>query len=469
MAAYMFKNFHDLVDTWKGNNDPALEWREENDASRNSYEKKSITYDELFREVQDETKRCLRSNYSCELIKCAHKKEVVVRIFADVLAGNTIVLSDELSSVEKLRHEAVETSADALFSAGGTQSEELKNAVFASMPVRRSDYPAPSDGCEGDLIFFTSGTSAQGKAVVLSSSALCSAAWSGQSVLPCGPTDTLLSIIPLSHVFGFVCSLLWGLAYGACVALGGGRRHIYDDCKFFQPTILPIVPAVIFHLLKASALNDELKCVLIGAAAPDGQLIQDLRDRHIDVRLGYGLTETGSGVALSQTQGDPFVLEICPGNQVQISDNGEVKVKSLSLMRGYIKKMTHGLKINPHVDAQGWFYTGDLGTIDEQGFLHIVGRMSDVLVLPDGTKIPCSQYERILSEMLKSNEVAVIKQNGHGVLVVGLGVDIDQANQALRQFNRNRERSQQLYKVVEYGSKLPRSSTGKLQRWAICI
>ena len=117
-------------------------------------------------------------------------------------------------------------------------------------------------------------------------------------MLPLSPDDTLMCMLPLGHVFGFVCGLLWGLSSGASVALGRGSRHYMDDLLFFRPTTLSAVPLLWGFLLKYKVINPELKLVLIGAGDCSRQLLEAAHALGIRVAFGYGLTETSSGVAI---------------------------------------------------------------------------------------------------------------------------------------------------------------------------
>ena len=83
---------------------------------------------------------------------------------------------------------------------------------------------------EGQILFFTSGTVEAAKAVVLTDQSLCASAWNGGQMLPLSSEDRLLCVLPLNHVFGFVCGLLWGLSSGASVALGRGMRYWLGLC-----------------------------------------------------------------------------------------------------------------------------------------------------------------------------------------------------------------------------------------------
>ena len=129
-------------------------------------------------------------------------------------------------------------------------------------------------------------------------------------MLSCGPGDIVGSFLPLSHVFGFVCTLLWPLAYGACAALGRGYRHLLDDAFYYHLTILPAVPTLLYFLHAHGALNLELKTILVGAGPADPDTLRSLSQSGIQVSFGYGLTETASGLAISTGKENPFAMDL---------------------------------------------------------------------------------------------------------------------------------------------------------------
>ena len=131
-------------------------------------------------------------------------------------------------------------------------------------------------------------------------------------MLACGEGDKILCVLPLSHVFGFVCSLLWGLAYGATIALCSDVRDMFAAPAKFRPTILPAVPSIVEAMVRYNTLNPELKTVLIGAAPCSPEIADKLREKGVDTYFGYGLTETSSGIAITQDLDEPEALYPCP-------------------------------------------------------------------------------------------------------------------------------------------------------------
>ena len=185
-----------------------------------------------------------------EVVRYEQTVDSLVDIFAHVLAGCDVIIADP--RVPEGFSEFAATAAEAARTVRENQRDE-----FGRLKGK---------GGEGELLFFTSGTTSSSKIVRLTSRSLCTSAWSGQSMLSCGKGDVILSNLSLSHAYGFVCAMLWGLTYGATVALGRDVHRFTGDALFFKPTILPAVPSQIADMLDKEALNPELRVVLIGGA-----------------------------------------------------------------------------------------------------------------------------------------------------------------------------------------------------------
>ena len=410
-----------------------------------------ISYKELADAIRSETLHVKAECSSVEVVRDEHTPDSLVNIFAHVIAGCDIILADP--------------AVPEMFTAKAALAADEAKTSRQAMRDRQGRVVGAKG--EGELLFFTSGTTSRSKIVRLTSEAFCASAWSGQSMLTCGEGDILLSVLPLSHVFGFVCSMLWGLAYGATIALGRGADYIADDPLFFRPTILPAVPSLIDAMLKGDALNPELRTVLIGAAPCAPETAVALNEKDVDVYFGYGLTETASGVAITQDSDEPEALYPCPGADFRIEEDGEVTVATPCMMQGYIGA-------EPMFDGDR-FFTGDLGWLDEKGRLHLKGRKRDVLLMPDGTKLFCPEYEEDLVRITGLPDIAVTEHCGRAILVAGSCTDDPQISADLRgsilktigAYNKTLQRSQQIYDVVVQADPLPRTATGKLKRYEL--
>ena len=430
-----FSSFEELVSDFRNRDLVALRYADDED------EIHDISYAELAEMIFSETERIKGEHGDIEVVRDEQSPETIVSIFAHVMAGCDIIIADPMVPDD------VVSRASAAAAAAKAARPETKG--------------------EGELLFFTSGTTSRSKIVRLTSKSFCTSAWSGQSMLACGEGDVILSILPLSHVFGFVCSMLWGFAYGATIALGRGVRHIIDDTLFFRPTILPAVPTLIGAMLKYDTLNPELKIALIGAAPCTAEVTAALRAKGIDVYLGYGLTETSSGIAITQDLDEPEALYPCPGADFRIEEDGEVTIATPCMMQGYIgaEPMFEGDR----------FFTGDLGWFDDKGRLHLKGRKKDVLLMADGTKIFCPEYEEELERLTGLPDLGVTMKDGHAVLVAGSlsndpAIEADMRAKLLKtvgKYNKSLQRSQQIYDVIVRADSLPRTATGKIKRYEL--
>ena len=413
--------------------------------------KKSLSFSELRDAVESRADQLRRDGGSCIGILADGSLGCVTEIFAAAEAGLQIVmLSAELPESTLgglLRY----TDADRLW---GDEDlcEELR--PFLTGGVKEG---------AGKLLFFTSGTTEQSKAVVLTDHSLCQSAYNGGAKLPLKPEDTLLCMLPLGHVFGFVCGLLWGLSCGASVALGRGARHYADDCAFFRPTAVSVVPMLLGFLLQHELINPELKLVLVGAGDCPAMLLGAARTKGLRVSFGYGLTETSSGVAIS-VSGDPFAMEVCPDDTITIADDGEILIQAPTcMMQGYYKRPED----TAAVLKDGILYSGDLGRFDKDGKLHITGRKKDMLVLPDGTKLFLPEYESAIMKALDHQELAVALKNGKPVLVYSGEADAKDIEKRLRPLMADQPRGRQITAVYVVSYPLPRTATGKIKRWEL--
>ena len=418
-------------------------------------EKRSLSCRELLELVQTRAESLRASGKSCLGVLTDGSLNCVVEIFAANIAGLQTVLLDENLPEAVLRGLIAYTDVDTLWG-----DEELCGELVGNLTA------GVKDG-KGKILFFTSGTTERSKAVVLTDYSLCQSAWNGSAMLPLTPEDKLLCMLPLNHVFGFVCGLLWGLSCGAEVALGRGARHYLDDCAFFKPTAISAVPRLIAFLLQQRALNQELKLVLIGAGDCPPQILQAVTAQGIRVSFGYGLTETSSGVAIS-TKGDPYAMEVCPDDVITIAEDGEILIAAPTcIMQGYYKWPEQTEAVLRH----GILSTGDLGRFDENGRLHITGRKKDILVLGDGTKIFLPEYEGALMKALGHMELAVILRDDSPVLVCSGAVegcpDRTAVLQKLQPLMEELPRGQQLRDVILIQDPLPRTANGKIKRWEL--
>ena len=417
----------------------------------------AITWGELAARVRARTTELTAQGRTCEAILADGTSACVVEAFAAVRAGLQVALLDPMLPNQVALPLLQAVDADCVWASDAARGHALEEQLAPNA--------APAFGAHA-VLFFTSGTTSSAKPVVLTDESLMSSAFNGSSLMPLAPSDTLLCVLPLSHVFGFVCGLLWGLSCGATVALGRGLRHIADDFALFNPTTVSVVPKLLQLLAARGTFGNNLKLVLVGAADCADTLLDAVRARGIRVSLGYGLTETSSGVALST--GDDFhAMTICPEDTVTIAENGEILVDAPTcLMQGYYR--------DPEKTAaavqNGILHTGDQGFLDDEGRLHVVGRLKDVIVLQNGTKVFLPEYEAALAGALGEGDIAVVLHEGALLLVCGrLGHERTDREllEALEPVMAECPPGSRIWQIARLGHVLPRTAAGDIERWKI--
>ena len=432
-------------------------------------ERGSVSYAGMMQGIRERASAFREDSCRCVAMIGPASEEWILTMFASVLAGKRTVLLDHALPAEALARLICYTEADRLCLTETLFDREELAVLHGAVPSSRNsssgtpDEPSDSSG-EGNLLFFTSGTTERSRAVVLTPRALCSSSWNGQQLLPCTCEDTVLSLIPLVHVFGFVCTMLWPISQGASVAIGRGMRFFTRDPVFFRPTILPVVPSLAEFFLKSNAFNPELETILVGAGSCSRKILSAIRSRGISVRFGYGLTETASGLAMSQDDADPLSMSLCPDSGITIADDGEILVKTTCMMEGYYKNR----KATRSVLRDGVLHTGDLGHFDRKNHLIITGRKKDMIVLPNGKKIFCTEWEGELAKLLNTRELALTRRDGRILLTVVGGESRKEAVfHKVQEFNRTKPFDTRIDDVWMRQEPLPRTANGKLKRWAI--
>lgn len=297
---------------------------------------------------------------------------------------------------------------------------------------------------EMSIMLFTSGTTSKAKVVSLSHKNICSNLMDLASILDVTSDDILLSVLPLHHVFECTVGFLFSLYKGAQTVFCDGIRHIVDNLNEYHVTVMACVPGIyerIFNIIrkkiekqgklqeileneekyKNASMNDKkevfkeihdmlgskVKLFISGAASLDSKIEEKYRLLGINLVQGYGLTETSPVVAIGTNKyyKTGSIGKSVPSIDAKIVDAnddgiGELVVKGPSIMLGYYGNEEE----SKEVLKDGWFYTGDLAKIDEDGYIYICGRKKSVIVLKNGKNIFPEEMENLVNKIEGVNE-----------------------------------------------------------------
>lgn len=254
----------------------------------------------------------------------------------------------------------------------------------------------PAAGEDGCAVLFTGGTTGKSKGALLSHRAVMAGTRNGCYGIRKVFGLRYLLVLPLTHVFGLIRNLMTSLYTGSTLFICRNNKDMFKDIAVFRPDILVLVPALAEMALGLSKqfgrnmLGDSLKTIICGAAFVPPYLIAEYKKLGVSLFPGYGLTESAnlvSGNAETETKPDSVGYPY-PGQELKIVD-GELWLKGTNMMSGYVGDEEE----NRAAYSDGWFRTGDLVRMDEDGFLYIVGRIKEVIVLSTGENISPAEIE----------------------------------------------------------------------------
>jgi len=302
-------------------------------------------------------------------------------------------------------------------------------------------------------IIYTSGTTGEPKGVELTHWNFASNVLASQAVLRFGTDDVLLSFLPLNHVFERLAAYYLALSQGSMVAYTESLRRLRDNMREVEPTMMLLVPRVyevfqetitdriaggptrarrVFEWAsgvgrRRTALLDaglsvppwlaakwwlarkvvldrargamglrRLRYFVSGGAALPRATAEFFHSIGLPILEGYGLTETSPVVSVNRPQRFRLGTVGLPlqGVEVRVAQQGEILVRGPNVMCGYHNRPEATAEA---IDSEGWFHTGDIGAIDEDGYITITDRLKDLLVLANGKNVAPQQIENRLS------------------------------------------------------------------------
>ncbi len=391
-----------------------------------------------------------------EILNCLHRSEAKCIIYSSKL-------KEKIDSIKN------QTDASILID---MDIEEDENGVYSLKKLLERGRELLDQGNKEYLnseidnhkmaeLLFTSGTTSESKAVMLSHRNICFNIENQCKMLEIVPEDIFLSVLPIHHAYECTCGFLTPLYRGACVAYCEGLRHIAENMKEAHASVILSVPVMfemiygklweairkqgkeklVKRMIKVTNFLDKLhihikrkvfkqiheqlggnvKVLIAGAAAINPEVAQGFRDLGILAVQGYGLSECAPIAALNRdvdykddAAGLPLVnteIKIVDPNDEGV---GEIATKGEHVMLGYYKNE----EATKEAIQDGWLHTGDLGYIDSDGFVHITGRKKNVIITKNGKNVYPEEIEKLLSDSPFIKESLVYgKRNGDNITI----------------------------------------------------
>ena len=281
------------------------------------------------------------------------------------------------------------------------------------------DLPAPDAG-KTSMIMFTSGTTSEPRGVELTVRGIemfcenvhrrIGEAFAGRSLM----------ILPLQHIFG-ICAAYAMLSAGVALGVCPDFRRLYDAVERFHADFVFLVPALADilvakierHRNKEGTPDCRLKWVCVGGAPLSFRTQERFSELGVKVLMAYGLTETTALYSLSEYSGATppgCAGEACAlaGVETAVSSDGQLMIRGDNVFKGYFRDPERTAEVK---DSDGWFRTGDLGRIDEDGRVWITGRASRTIVLSSGKKVAPEELE---AKILMYPGVSEVVVSGNG-------------------------------------------------------
>ena len=414
--------------------------------------------------------------------------EYGVNSFGAILAGAVVVTINQKKTWPELEYELGQVEPALILNDGidygcRAQLEAAYGPLLRPMDCYKDSTPGELTNCVDHdglmMLMFTSGTTGRSKGVMLSERNMCASLctygaraenWI-TSRLPEGQKLPLshMTLLPLFHMACFVCVMSYPPA-GWALNLCSDIRDFYRDLGLMHSDIMASAPMLVetvyndFKRGRVSRLNGlwDLCC---SSAALDPKMLLELAQNGFVINQCYGMTETfGDGILNFTQTADHMSAVGKPDDHVQykLDETGEICIKGDCVMLGYYKDPEATAEV---IDADGWFHTGDLARVDEEGYYYITGRKKNLIILDSGENVSPEELESLLAKCPAVKE-CVVKEKGKKICAVIYCGGADQ--QTVRDFITETNRTLPLYKrmsAVEFSTEpLPRTGTGKLLR-----
>lgn len=279
--------------------------------------------------------------------------------------------------------------------------------------------PEPDALC---TIMFTSGTTGKSKGVMLSHRNLAENATCFDMKIP--PRTTALSVLPIHHAYCLTMDFLKGLSIGADICINDSLLRVAKNIKLFQPNMVLMVPLMIetmakkledaeglpVDLVKKEVFGEQFTTICSGGAYLNPAYIDLFAKYGVTIQQGYGMTECSPVIStnVSWNIRKDSLGQLIPNCEAKTVEE-ELWVRGSSVMMGYYKMPEETAQT---LTEDGWLRTGDLGYVDQEGFVYLTGRKKNLIITKNGENVSPEELENKIGEHRLVQEILVRESEG---------------------------------------------------------
>lgn len=333
-------------------------------------------------------------------------------------------------------------------------------------------------------IMFTSGTTGKSKGVMLTHRNVAENATCLDMKIP--ERTVILTVLPIHHAYCLSMDILKGVSLGSVICINDSLIRVAKNIKLFKPEMILMVPLMIetmarkleeasllpAGIVKSQVFGKQFHTICSGGAYLDPSYIDLFKKYGITIQQGYGMTECAPVISVNQSWNirKDSVGQLLPNCEAKTVD-GELWVRGSSVMQGYYQM--------PEETAQtledGWLKTGDLGYVDEDGFVYLTGRKKNLIITRNGENVSPEELENALSIHCLVGEVLVREKNG--VIEAQIYPDPDyvkkkrikdvQASlqEVIDEYNKKAAPHKRIYSLVVRDTEFEKTTTRKIKRF----
>ena len=399
-------------------------------------------------------------------------------------SDSTILVYDEVrkdvAAIAKERCPKLKT----LISMQQAEHDDHARAYWKLLEEHRGSFDYTPDPDALCTIMFTSGTTGKSKGVMLTHRNVAENATCLDMKIP--ERTVILSVLPIHHAYCLSMDILKGISLGAVICINDSLMRVAKNIKLFKPEMILMVPLMIetmakkleeasllpAKIVKAQVFGKQFHTICSGGAYLDPAYIDLFNKYDITILQGYGMTECAPVISttVSWNIRKEAVGQLIPNCEAKTVD-GELWVKGSSVMQGYYKM--------PEETAEtledGWLKTGDLGYVDEEGFVYLTGRKKNLIITKNGENVSPEELENALSTNRLVGEV-LVREKG-GVIEAEIYPDQDyvkkkhikdvraKLQEVIDEYNRTAAPQKKIYSLIVRDTEFEKTTTRKIKRF----